>query len=98
MVNASFSCCVAGNDTLKGGADNDTLNGGDGDAGLVFSNSAGGVALWDGMTINGTQATFDQQTNLGNIGATGHVIATADFDGDNKDDILIQDDGGVAQI
>ena len=26
------------------------------------------------------------------------MIATADFDGDNKDDILIQNDSGVAQI
>jgi FG-GAP-like repeat/RTX calcium-binding nonapeptide repeat (4 copies) len=71
---------------------------GDGKAGLLFSASDGSTAVWDGLVQNGTQGEFSQQTNLSNISASGHVIATGDFDGDHKDDVVIQNDSGAATI
>jgi FG-GAP-like repeat len=72
---------------------------GDGKAGIVFTTANGGTAIWeDFVTTGGGQGQFNQQGNLQDNGRTWHVKATGDFDGDDKDDIVWQNDSGQVSI
>jgi len=72
---------------------------GDGRPGVIFTMDNGGTAVWDDFVTNGTdQGQFLAQGNLPYNGPTWHVKAAGDFDGDGKDDILWQNDNGLAAI
>src|SRR5262249_825787 len=72
---------------------------GDGQAGILFTTANGDTALWeDYVTTSPGHGHFDVQGNLPSNGPTWHVKAVADFDGDNKDDILWQNDNGLAAV
>jgi hypothetical protein len=72
---------------------------GDGQAGILLTTANGNAALWeDYATTSPGHGRFDLQANLQSNGPTWHMKAAADFDGDNKDDILWQNDNGLAAV
>jgi FG-GAP-like repeat len=72
---------------------------GDGKSGVVFTTANGGTAIWeDHVSTSPGQGHFNLQGNLQDNGPTWHLMATGDFDGDHKDDLLWQNDNGLAAV
>src|SRR5262249_44198294 len=72
---------------------------GDGQAGLLLTTASGNAAMWeDFATTSPGHGAFAVQGNLPSNGPSWHAKAVADFDGDNKDDILWVNDSGLAAV
>ena len=72
-------------------------------AGIVFQNDSGALALWestgvDGGVIRASDPHFNIQVNLPNPGAGWHARFMGDFNGDNRADLLLQNDNGAVAI
>ena len=70
-----------------------------GDAGddILFQNDNGALAIWTGIdTVTGTVAGMFAGTQ--NPGPTWHVVGTGDTDGDQRGDILWQNDNGALAL
>jgi len=81
---------------VKGMAD---LNG-DGRSDIVFQNGNGAVVVWEMGGIAGTAVTAMNLVNIGGTdpSPTWHVVGLRDMNGDQKADILLQNDNGAAAV
>jgi len=73
---------------------------GDAKADILWQTDGGALAIWQ---MDGTQITAADYIRLGanavgRPGADWHVLGVADFDGDEKGDLLWQTDGGALAI
>jgi len=64
---------------------------------IVFQNDNGAVAVWEMGGTAGTTITGENLVNL-NPGPTWHIVGLRDMNGDNRADIVFQNDNGSAAV
>ena len=69
---------------------------GDRSADIVFQNDNGAVAVWQ-MGPDGKTITFMDLVNI-NPGPAWHIVGLRNMDGDERADILFQNDNGAAAV
>jgi len=71
---------------------------GDARAGVLWQNNNGALVLWENPTFGAGTVTFNTTVPLQTVDASWHVKGMADLNGDNRADIVFQNDNGSVVV